>query len=434
MHHPDCWIAVPNKSNRSHILFMLRAVPIFLLAIIFLASGCTTETGKVVEQTKMTIYNPQNSADGSAGEAAAREDFENFQSSNTSGQITEPEQAAVPETSEAEIPQEQEQIQQEPPPEQSTEQTPTCPASCDDSDACTKDFCSKQTDYICVHNPILPCCGNSLCDIGENWSTCQQECDCNIQCAQCQTLEESTCVCKENPCTDSDSCCPSGCTYTSDSDCPKPDMCSLDLDCDDSDSCTTDSCTGQPKDCSHSPVTECSSGDSCCPESCDFISDSDCPKPTMVFSEVYYNAPGADTGHEWVEVYNNGTEAVDLTKWRFEQGASHKINMINESIVLPGSYAVLADNSTQFLLDYPGYPGLLFDSTFSLNNVGETLVLRTGPDGEIIDMLAYNSTWGGDGDGFSLEKIDLNSPNTAENWKPSSIEKGTPGQTNSVLA
>ena len=48
----------------------------------------------------------------------------------------------------------------------------TCPASCDDANACTDDLCSEQTNFECQHSEIIPCCGNTLCEEGEDFTTC----------------------------------------------------------------------------------------------------------------------------------------------------------------------------------------------------------------------------------------------------------------------
>lgn len=61
-----------------------------------------------------------------------------------------------------------------------------------------------------------------------------------------------------------------------------------------------------------------------------------------------------------------------------------------------GNYAVIADNPEQFLIDYPDYEGLLFDSAFSLNNSGETISITD-------DTVTYSSEIGANGDGNSLQ-------------------------------
>ena len=178
----------------------------------------------------------------------------------------------------------------------------------------------------------------------------------------------------------------------------------------------------------------CSSGDGCCPEGCTYISDLDCSLPGITISEIYYNPPSSDNDHEWLEIYNSGSIPADITKLRLnEDEKNHTLKNITEAVLVPGSYAVIAENATQFIVDYPDFNGILFDSSWSsLSNTGEFLSLVVEKDG-ILDSVLYNSTWGGDGDGFSLEKKDLDGPGTQDNWGGSSIEKGTPGHENSIV-
>jgi len=50
-----------------------------------------------------------------------------------------------------------------------------CPASCNDNNKCTEDYCSKQTGFECRNDPITPCCGNNRCESGEE-GTCLADC------------------------------------------------------------------------------------------------------------------------------------------------------------------------------------------------------------------------------------------------------------------
>lgn len=53
----------------------------------------------------------------------------------------------------------------------------TCPASCDDSNACTTDSCSIRTGFECKHDAIKPCCGNGACEPNEDIANeCPQDC------------------------------------------------------------------------------------------------------------------------------------------------------------------------------------------------------------------------------------------------------------------
>lgn len=55
--------------------------------------------------------------------------------------------------------------------------------SCDDTNPCTKDYCSNETafeciqeGFRCIHEGITPCCGNKQCELGENYRNCLSDC------------------------------------------------------------------------------------------------------------------------------------------------------------------------------------------------------------------------------------------------------------------
>ena len=52
-----------------------------------------------------------------------------------------------------------------------------CPSSCDDSNVCTESYCSAATGFECVANNIIPCCGNNICEGGENYNSCSNDCN-----------------------------------------------------------------------------------------------------------------------------------------------------------------------------------------------------------------------------------------------------------------
>jgi hypothetical protein len=133
----------------------------------------------------------------------------------------------------------------------------------------------------------------------------------------------------------------------------------------------------------------------------------------LVISEIMYDLEvGSDTGREWIEIFNAGTEPVAVPEWRlFEGTTNHTLTAYTGGETLAaGSYAVIADNPGKFLEDNPGYPGILFDSAFSLNNTGEVLTLRcclTGQGGSELtdqDSVTYSADWGAKGDGKTLER------------------------------
>ncbi len=44
---------------------------------------------------------------------------------------------------------------------------------CDDGNPCTIDIIENSA---CAHNPIVPCCGNKICEGGEDFNSCQNDC------------------------------------------------------------------------------------------------------------------------------------------------------------------------------------------------------------------------------------------------------------------
>lgn len=122
------------------------------------------------------------------------------------------------------------------------------------------------------------------------------------------------------------------------------------------------------------------------------------------FTEVMYDPSGTDAGREWVEIHNTASDSVDISVLKlFEEGVNHGLKAaVGSGMLGAGQYAVIADDPTKFSADWPGYSGAVFDSSFSLKNGGEVLVLR-GKDADE-DSFAFDPTLGAAGDGNSLQK------------------------------
>lgn len=121
-------------------------------------------------------------------------------------------------------------------------------------------------------------------------------------------------------------------------------------------------------------------------------------------TEIMYDLSGADTGREWVEITNTGGSSVDVGGYKFfEANTNHALTLISGTGVLQsGSSAIIADDSTKFKIDWPDYSGILFDSSFSLSNTGESLALK---DGALVtlDSVSYDPSLGATGDGHTLQ-------------------------------
>lgn len=157
-----------------------------------------------------------------------------------------------------------------------------CPASCDDGNPCTLDYCGKDTDNRCVNRPLSGpqegcnevdgcvkyecsngfcmeggieyCCGNGLCDMGETEEdcpddcrgTCPEECDDGNNCTRdyCGRETQFKCVYEIILSPECNNTCPTS--------------------CDDGNSCTEDFCSNLTNfKCVNSPISPCC-GDGVC--------------------------------------------------------------------------------------------------------------------------------------------------------------------------
>jgi hypothetical protein len=63
----------------------------------------------------------------------------------------------------------------------------------------------------------------------------------------------------------------------------------------------------------------------------------------VVISEVLYDASGADDGREWVELFNGGADAVDLSGWSLGWGGTDYTSgqLALTGVIEPGAYWVV---------------------------------------------------------------------------------------------
>ena len=137
----------------------------------------------------------------------------------------------------------------------------------------------------------------------------------------------------------------------------------------------------------------------------------------LVITEIMYNPPesGTDT-YEFVEVYNNGANAVNLLGYSFTEGIEYTFTSgFNLGV---GEYALFAVDSVAF---EQAFGVTAFQITNgSLSNGGE-LIQLSDDQGNVVDEVDYDDSfpWSSSADGFgaSLVLCDLNSDNNdGANW------------------
>lgn len=152
----------------------------------------------------------------------------------------------------------------------------------------------------------------------------------------------------------------------------------------------------------------------------------------VVINEIMYNPIGADDDFEWLELYNDGTTAVDVSSYKIDG------TVFDDAIIPPNGYLVVAkklQGNTSFASIYGDKDGVwnasdsfaAVDGAFTLTNTGKTLSLTDG-NGVSRDTISYTNSFANENN-KTLERT--NSINT--NLKESLSNGGTPGMQNTVF-
>ncbi len=158
----------------------------------------------------------------------------------------------------------------------------------------------------------------------------------------------------------------------------------------------------------------------------------------LVISEIMYDLEGSDSGGEWIEVYNSGSETIEVLTgtgagtWRFFDGANHILNLANgSSTIATNEYFIIASDAQNFLSSHPGFTATVFDTVMSLNNSSSTIALSFDGGQTQGVSASYEAIWGAGGNNKTLEKINLTQDSSQSNWQESFVLGGTPGQAKS---
>ncbi len=163
-----------------------------------------------------------------------------------------------------------------------------------------------------------------------------------------------------------------------------------------------------------------------------------CPATNLVITEIMYNPAesGTDTT-EFVEIYNNGATAADLTNYTLS-GIAYTFPSVS---LAAGGYYVIGVNASAFNTVY----GFAADgiATGGLSNGGEAIIIRDAT-GVVVDSVRYddNTPWPSgsgaglpDGGGSSIILCDTASDNAdGNNWNACVTSTGVTVNGFAVLA
>ena len=145
---------------------------------------------------------------------------------------------------------------------------------------------------------------------------------------------------------------------------------------------------------------------------------------SIVINEIMYHPITEDNRDEYLELYNRGTQTVDLSSWSL----SNAVNFVfSPGVELgPGEYLVVAKDAAHIQAKY-GISNVIGNYEGVLANDGESIRLRDEYD-NIVDVVRYydGGAWpdAADGEGSSLELIDPRDDNDDDDAWAASDESG----------
>jgi len=167
------------------------------------------------------------------------------------------------------------------------------------------------------------------------------------------------------------------------------------------------------------------------------------PVTNLVINEINYNSLSTENPSNWIELYNAGSSAVDLSGYRVNNEGEQFI-IPSGNTLAPGGYILLADSAQQFKFKIECPNMALFDGDTELNfsNNGELVSVynfKTVDYGCLVDSVKFNdkAPWPiqADGGGYTLELLNPNLDNTnPANWAASNYILGSPGLENQQTA
>ncbi|CAD6491511.1 MAG: Right handed beta helix region [Candidatus Argoarchaeum ethanivorans] len=141
----------------------------------------------------------------------------------------------------------------------------------------------------------------------------------------------------------------------------------------------------------------------------------------VVINEIMYDPTGYDNLYEWIELYNNDSEEIDVSGWVLN-GTIGGSDTILSGTMVAGTYLLIAKNVTAFEERYNVSCPKITGNWSALANNGDWVNLSNAT-GSNIDSVYYPGSFTAN---YSAER------NATGSWEKSLIDGGTPCEENSV--
>ncbi len=173
---------------------------------------------------------------------------------------------------------------------------------------------------------------------------------------------------------------------------------------------------------------------SCCEDQIDEINILD---KGVVINEINYNSTDNFDSDDWVEIYNNSNDTIDIGSWLLkDEDDDHIFTAPSNIKILPEQYIIFCKDTIKFTELFPDVESYYGNLGFGLSG-GSDLVRLFDNTGSLVDTVRYDDDdpWplSADGNGPTLELKHPTLDNALwESWSASE-GYGTPGAQNSVF-
>ncbi len=148
----------------------------------------------------------------------------------------------------------------------------------------------------------------------------------------------------------------------------------------------------------------------------------------VVITEIMANAENESTD-EFIELYNNGADAVDLYLWVIYDGDAADTlfgySDVYDTVLEPGGYAVILDQDYTGLYTIPADALLLTTDDSTIGSglaTSDEIALYEGDAATVVDTYSFPSN---PGNGISTERVDVDGGDEESNWVDSPCDSGS---------
>ncbi len=151
----------------------------------------------------------------------------------------------------------------------------------------------------------------------------------------------------------------------------------------------------------------------------------------LIVSEINYKSSPAKDAGDWVELYNNSNDIINISDYQISDIRSNYYTIPSNTSLNVNEYLVIAQDITKFKSQFPKVQNLLGSTQFGFDGNGDVIRIYNNI-GELLFSICYDDTdpfpKGADGRGYTLELKDYNgNVNDGNNWFQGCLG-GSPGK------